>query len=1107
MPGRPGRNHLNHLGSVQPMNNLNGNKQSHPHTTQSPPIRRRQDSPPAPPPKRQRVEEYSTHTQAQFVLVPENDGPANRPDSRKRPFDDHSDSQQTFISQSSAKGAQSTETRVLEYKSSECYVRPPPKNRPRHNSIKHVGDSGREIVARVPLLKSDIEDSDGDVEIVGAPEVVTIPQTRQNQEARLSIQDGARRFKATSGAQRMDEIIDTAIQNENEPNSVVSSPDELAPKTQDIREKVPTKRPASSLSLSGRGDITRTKFIQPSRIRPQGPSRGPNESNKAARIIDSGLCVARAVSGGYKYDARQASDAKGCYLNLREMSHILHPENSEGEHLREYAYLTVNLKKVKRILALPNSADCLVVSIDRAVDGSISGGSKLLVEFLYPADLRKFVEWARGTASHNLVAEPIARDRLNKELENMMKRATSHIVRSDELRGDDVKLIEHNLANTNQTRATDPPHLSTLKIKNILRQSVASPSNSEITIIPDDPQPYDIRRTTRSTYTYESSSSESECPELEGWTTQHEGWERNWRNSLVFPPHGKSRATVDKEDIPRLDEGQFLNDNLIIFYLRYLQHTLEAERPDLAQRIYFQNTYFYEKLKSTRTTQGINYDSVKAWTSKVDLFTKDYIIVPINEFTHWYVAIIYNAPKLLPSPGKMDDTNGRPKDTITIEEDADDSREVSCAVSRASSDGGKLNEPESPDPAKFVAQSDVTKYFSLPETEGQEIDAQLTSCKQEEVTETRHSDFRGDVKHTMPSNESPQRKKSVKIYSTNPKRYDPEQPKIITLDSLGLSHSPACSCLKQYLIAELKDKKNIEIEHSRALGMTAKDVPQQTNHCDCGLYLLGYITEFLKDPDGFIRSILRRKPIAWDLNPSELRNNIRDLIFNLQEEQQRREDQHKEEKRNKAALKRKTGGSISERPLKKAAKEQDTDRGTPELQKEEDAAEKNNTAKPQTSSPTPEVPLEARSVPDSENRPIPGSFPRSPAVASTGIIASIESNAEGAKTARFVSPLPGSPRGSSPTRPMVVEDSEAPQKRGQDINHIHSNPKQASPLEESTKGPQRSYQSHDGPVDETRKQETSTQSPYFGGRQPGDKMASARLREEPVHSDVIDISD
>ena len=34
------------------------------------------------------------------------------------------------------------------------------------------------------------------------------------------------------------------------------------------------------------------------------------------------------------------------------------------------------------------------------------------------------------------------------------------------------------------------------------------------------------------------------------------------------------------------------------------------------------------------------YERVKRWTKKTNLFEKDFIVVPINEHSHWFVAVI-----------------------------------------------------------------------------------------------------------------------------------------------------------------------------------------------------------------------------------------------------------------------------------------------------------------------------------------------------------------------------------------------------------------------------------------------------------------------------------
>jgi len=34
------------------------------------------------------------------------------------------------------------------------------------------------------------------------------------------------------------------------------------------------------------------------------------------------------------------------------------------------------------------------------------------------------------------------------------------------------------------------------------------------------------------------------------------------------------------------------------------------------------------------------YERVKRWTKKINIFEKDFIVVPINEHSHWFVAVI-----------------------------------------------------------------------------------------------------------------------------------------------------------------------------------------------------------------------------------------------------------------------------------------------------------------------------------------------------------------------------------------------------------------------------------------------------------------------------------
>ncbi|KAJ6022182.1 Peptidase C48 SUMO/Sentrin/Ubl1 [Penicillium herquei] len=163
------------------------------------------------------------------------------------------------------------------------------------------------------------------------------------------------------------------------------------------------------------------------------------------------------------------------------------------------------------------------------------------------------------------------------------------------------------------------------------------------------------RRTTRKNQAGTQSSPPPQKP-----IEKETNWKK-WKKPLVYPRAGKKRAEVSTEDRERLREDEFLNDNLIAFYLRFLQDHLERTNEEFAKRVYFFNSYFFETLKNSPSGSiDINYSGVEKWTRNINLFEYDYIIVPINENAHWYVAIICNLPKLDASsePDSHNDATG-----------------------------------------------------------------------------------------------------------------------------------------------------------------------------------------------------------------------------------------------------------------------------------------------------------------------------------------------------------------------------------------------------------------------------------------------------------------
>jgi hypothetical protein len=373
------------------------------------------------------------------------------------------------------------------------------------------------------------------------------------------------------------------------------------------------------------------------------------------------------------------------------------------------------------------------------------------------------------------------------------------------------------------------------------------------------------------------------------WTKEHPTWTKRWHSSIIYPPVGKDRARVDMGDIEKLDEGEFLNDNLIGFYLQWLQDQLKQKHSEWAERIYFQNTFFYQKLSNPeKGIKGINYEAVKKWTSKVDLLDKDYIIIPINEHSHWYVAIICNAPKLLPESEKTNnsqsqDANEFAEDEGTNAEDMPKSSSLAMSPHISETgNGGGVN----------ILTKDVSLNDNTKNREGAE---ELHSIPNGVLEEQHVADNSGPPPANITSDlfesettKASQTRKPKRKSLPQQRKYDPKEFRIITLDSLGSSHTATCSNLKDYLVLEIKDKKNIEIPRPGAVGTTAKGIPTQNNYYDCGLFLLSYIEMFLEDPDEFISGILQgnldEKKIQWPKAP-EMRERIRNLLFKLQDEQ------------------------------------------------------------------------------------------------------------------------------------------------------------------------------------------------------------------------------
>eukprot|EP00803_Ostreobium_quekettii_P010268 evm.model.scf_2009.1 EVM.evm.TU.scf_2009.1 scf_2009:9898-23560(-) len=136
----------------------------------------------------------------------------------------------------------------------------------------------------------------------------------------------------------------------------------------------------------------------------------------------------------------------------------------------------------------------------------------------------------------------------------------------------------------------------------------------------------------------------------------------------LYPPEGGFGAVdIGMEDLERLEPLEFLNDTIIDYYTKRLYNCLP---PSEKSRFHVFNSFFYKQLAEAAGTlfeankKCPGYERVKNWT-KVDLFSKDYLFVPIHEALHWSLAVVCH-PSAAFAPPEDDAEEGREKRTPCI---------------------------------------------------------------------------------------------------------------------------------------------------------------------------------------------------------------------------------------------------------------------------------------------------------------------------------------------------------------------------------------------------------------------------------------------------------
>ncbi|XP_075952149.1 sentrin-specific protease 1 isoform X1 [Anarhichas minor] len=89
--------------------------------------------------------------------------------------------------------------------------------------------------------------------------------------------------------------------------------------------------------------------------------------------------------------------------------------------------------------------------------------------------------------------------------------------------------------------------------------------------------------------------------------------------------------SLTRKDLQTLSNLNWLNDEVINFYMNLLVE--RSKDPGLPSVNTF-NTFFYPKLRSN------GYSAVRRWTKKMDIFSKDVLLVPVHLGVHWCLSVV-----------------------------------------------------------------------------------------------------------------------------------------------------------------------------------------------------------------------------------------------------------------------------------------------------------------------------------------------------------------------------------------------------------------------------------------------------------------------------------
>ncbi|KAL7418613.1 hypothetical protein Q5752_007071 [Cryptotrichosporon argae] len=335
-----------------------------------------------------------------------------------------------------------------------------------------------------------------------------------------------------------------------------------------------------------------------------------------------------------------------------------------------------------------------------------------------------------------------------------------------------------------------------------------------------------------------------------------------------YPFSERSAVEIRKGEKYRLEDHEFLNDVLLEFGLKLVTKE-QVPLPD----VYQFNSFFYVQLSRRDRENKLQgdkwpaYESVKKWNKGHDMFDQRFIIVPINEQLHWYLAVIVNPAGILRSKDAPNgagleaasDSDSPQPPAAFIDEDqsqappvqVDDDEDVQQL---GSDEGMPFDGNTSIDELDFLSHATADDSF-MAVTRAQEPNG-VGNIQSGVDAMSLESGGPVEVKKDKSD-------KSAKLSRPTHDILGSGDTYILTFDSLGGAHKPVYTVLNRWLHFEARAKKGVTHELRDAIYLEAK-VPQQTNFCDCGLFLVHYAKCLLADAERVLEFVGRPAPYTSD---------------------------------------------------------------------------------------------------------------------------------------------------------------------------------------------------------------------------------------------------